>query len=329
MSNEKAFSYHDNIAEILLFVCYERIRAMKSKIKITVLGGDLRQYAAASALCDHGWKIALWGLEKAGERDIRIEHEDSFEKAISDADVWLLPLPSALAGNVLNCPLYSQAARIKLWDILSNVGENTVVIGGRIPSEIADGLRQRGIKVFDYFESEDFQIRNAYTTAEAALSIAMNSLDKEIKGAKIAITGYGRIAKHLCALLKAIGANVTVAARKESDLVWAESVGARVLPIGTEAELKKALAELESGYDIIYNTVPSWLFDRSFLERVCKKTFIIELASAPGGIDVCAAKELGSNVLWATSLPGKYAPESAGRLIGDCVDRILEKEVYT
>ena len=84
-----------------------------------------------------------------------------------------------------------------------------------------------------------------------------------------------------------------------------------------------------NGYDIIYNTVPSLLFDCAFLEQVDKKTFIIELASAPGGIDVCAAKELGSNVLWAASLPGKYAPESAGKLIGDCVNRIVEKEAYT
>ena len=88
-------------------------------------------------------------------------------------------------------------------------------------------------------------------------------------------------------------------------------------------ELKKALTTLENGYDVIYNTVPSPLFDRGFLERVCKKTLIIELASGSGGIDLSAAKELCSNVLWASSLPGKYAPESAGKLIGNCVDKIL------
>ena len=58
-----------------------------------------------------------------------------------------------------------------------------------------------------------------------------------------------------------------------------------------------------------------------------RDTFIIDLASVPGGVDILAAKELGANVLWATSLPGKYAPVSAGRLIANCVDNILRGEV--
>ena len=300
---------------------------MKSNFKIAVLGGDLRQYAAASALCDYGWNVALWGLNKGGTKDERIDHQEIFENAVSEACAWILPLPSAIAGNTFNCPLYPQASGIKLTDILSSVDDNTAIIGGRIPKEIYASLQDRGIKTFDYFESEDFQIRNAYTTAEAALSIAMNALDKEIREAKIAVTGFGRIAKHLCTLLTKLGASVTVCARKPSDLAWAEAFGAEVFAIGTEIERKKALTSLENGYDIIYNTIPSPLFDRVFLERVCKKTLIIELASGSGGIDISSAKELGSNTLWASSLPGKYAPESAGKLIGICVDRILSEVI--
>jgi len=43
-------------------------------------------------------------------------------------------------------------------------------------------------------------------------------------------------------------------------------------------------------------------------------------------VDICAAKEQGNNVLWATSLPGKYAPESAGRLIADWIENVLSEE---
>ena len=302
---------------------------MKSDYKIAVLGGDLRQYYAASALCDHGWHIGLWGLECSNGRDIRLEFSESFEKATESAGVWLLPLPSAVSGGLLNCPLYPQGSRVKLSDILQRATEKTLIVGGRIPEAQVELLSERGIRSFDYFKSERFQIKNAYTTAEAALSIAMNSLDKEIKDSKIAITGYGRIAKQLCSLLKALGASVTVAARKDADLAWAETVGAKVMPIGSEKECYITLKNFENGYDIIYNTVPSLLFDRAFLENVSKKTLIIELASAPGGIDVCASKELSSNVLWAASLPGKYAPESAGKLIADCVDRLLEEEILS
>ena len=92
---------------------------MKSDFKIAVLGGDLRQYAAASTLCEHGWKIALWGLERSGDHDGRIEHCDSFDDAVRSANAWLLPLPSTIAGNMLNCPLYTQGKGIKLKDILA------------------------------------------------------------------------------------------------------------------------------------------------------------------------------------------------------------------
>ena len=155
----------------------------------------------------------------------------------------------------------------------------------------------------------------------------MNSLDKNICGSNIAITGYGRIAKHLARLLQGLGAKVTIAARKSSDLAWGYSLGCSVIIIGECEELRRNIFKLVQGYDVIYNTVPKWLFDREFLEKADKRTFIIDLASVPGGVDICAAKELGSNVLWAASLPGKYAPVSAGQIIASCVDGILRSEV--
>ena len=71
--------------------------------------------------------------------------------------------------------------------------------------------------------------------------------------------------------------------------------------------------------------MPFWLFDRDFLSRVDKSTFIVDLASAPGGVDIRAAKELGANVSWATSLPGKYAPRSAGAIVSECVQKLVSE----
>ena len=118
-------------------------------------------------------------------------------------------------------------------------------------------------------------------------------------------------------------AHVTVAARKREDLAWAQSLGCDTVRLREGVTPR----ELAVGFDVIYNTVPHWLFGRDFLEMTGKDTFLIDLASVPGGVDVLAAKELGSNVLWATSLPGKYAPKSAGESIADCVKKILLEEV--
>ena len=151
----------------------------------------------------------------------------------------------------------------------------------------------------------------------------MNSLKCTVSGANIAITGYGRISKQLSRLFCSLGAKVTIAARKDGDLALAETLGYNTVRISGE-NWSKPLAH---GYDIIFNTVPHKIFNRDFLLEVDKSTLLVELASVPGGFDIPAVHELGSNICWAPSLPGKYAPESAGRLIADSIIEIISKEV--
>ena len=299
---------------------------MIGKKKLALLGGDLRQYTAAVILSRGAWDSYMWGLDKSGRGEDGVHFCQRWEEAVEGAFGVVLPLPVSTDGVLLNCPFDSSATHLRLSELLGKIESGCVIVGGKIPTAFAANAEGQGIRVYDYFESEEFQIHNAYTTAEAAISIAMNRLDKNLKGAKVAITGYGRIAKHLVRLLLGLGAEVTVAARKESDLAWAYSSGCSVLRIGSGAK-SHGLSTLCQGYDVIYNTVPHWLFDRDFLSKMSPSTFLIDLASVPGGVDVCAAKELCSNVLWATSLPGKYAPHSAGELIASCVERILREEV--
>ncbi len=294
---------------------------MKSKTKIALLGGDLRQYTAAKSLCRFGWNVKLWGQDRAGEEEDGMDRIRTWKEAVMSADAVILPLPVSSDGFYLNCPYAKGEERVPLGELFDAMPSGCAVIGGRLPGESVALAEAKGLRVFDYFQSEPFQIHNAYTTAEAALSVAMNRLEKNIRGARIAVTGFGRIAKHLVGILMPLGAKVTVAARKPADLAFASSVGCEILP------LEEGVEPLCHGFDVIYNTVPHWLFDRAFLEKMDPDTFLIDLASVPGGVDICAAKELGANVLWATSLPGKYAPLSAGELIASCVHDILRREV--
>ena len=300
---------------------------MKNKVKIALLGGDMRHYTTACALAAKDYEVRLWGIETAVHEDSDVIFCQECEEALDGVAAVVLPLPASTDGYRLSCPMLPEGKPICLHQLLERIPSDAYVIGGRMPQDFAVSAEGRGLRVFDYFLQEDFQIRNAYTTAEAALSIAMNHLTREVRGARIAVTGYGRIAKSLVHLLRALDAEVTVAARKDADLAWATLGGCHTLKL-EDTHAKEQIAEhFSTGFDVIYNTVPTWLFDRSFLARVNPKTFLIDLASAPGGVDICAAKELGSNVLWATSLPGKYAPVSAGEGIALCVDQILRKEV--
>ena len=297
---------------------------MNEKNKIAFLGGDKRQYTAALKISEHGWESCIWGQERESIKSVQIA--DSLEEALHGARAVVLPLPASLDGITLNCIPEGREGRVRLETILKSLTDRdgACVIGGKLPLGFVAEARERNIPCFDYFESEAFQIKNAYITAEAAVAIAMNNIGKTVRGSRFAVTGYGRISKQLTKLLCGLGANVTVLARKESDLAFAALDGCGTISLSGDKD--RAVEELLRDYDVIFNTVPSLIFGRAFLERVDKDVLIIELASAPGGIDVCAARDLGSRVLWASALPGKYAPQSAGELIAECVEKILCEE---
>lgn len=295
-------------------------KIMANSMKIVFLGGDRRQISAAQALASQGYDISVCAMPDGALCD-GLECKSDIKSALADSSAVVLPLPASRDGVYLNTQC-SEYSGFKLANIINFAPTSSLIIGGKLPSVFSAGAIERGFSVRDYLECESFQVKNAYTTAEAALSIAMNSLAKNIRDAKIAVTGYGRISKQLVSLLLDMKANVSVCARKKSDLAFAKSCGADVVDISRVGEIDRLLR----GYDVIYNTVPSWIFDRSFLEKLDKNTLIIELASAPGGIDICAAKELSSNVSWALSLPGKYAPDSAGKHIAECVVEFITGE---
>ena len=296
---------------------------MKERAKIAVLGGDMRQYVAAVRLSERGAQIYAYGISFGAEDTSEVKMCQNIDEALDGADGVILPLPVTADGISLNCPAIKSNERITLEMIIDLIDPPCCICGGRIPESVKVKAQTKGLCVYDYFEDERLQIKNAYITAEAALSIAMNSLDMCVKDARLVITGTGRISRLLADLLIRIGADVTVVARNADSLTYFEIMGCKTAQIKEGTEWNRRFT---TGYDIIFNTVPAWLFDRGFLELADKKMLIIELASAPGGVDICAARELSSNVLWASSLPGKYAPHSAGILIAECIADILSRE---
>jgi dipicolinate synthase subunit A len=135
----------------------------------------------------------------------------------------------------------------------------------------------------------------------------------------ILVSGYGRIAKVLTRYLLALGANVTVCARKFSDIAWAKIMGCTAVLID---EIDKFL----NNFDTIVNTVPAQLFNREKLMRLKNNCLIVDLASKTGISDMELAKSTGAKVIWALSLPGKVAPITAGHIIADTISNIIAEK---
>ena len=161
-----------------------------------------------------------------------------------------------------------------------------------------------------YARREEYQIAIARLTAEGA--IALLRPETGLSGAHILLLGYGRIARLLARELQKAGALVTAAARSGEQRAWAEAESIEALPLDT---LSGALDR----FDVIIGTIPAPVLTEPLLALVRKDALLLELASAPGGIDAAAAHERGLRYIRAPGLPAKYAPERAAVILRDAV----------
>ena len=162
------------------------------------------------------------------------------------------------------------------------------------------------------------QVLNAIPTAEGAIQIAMEEVKHTIHASKCLVLGNGRIGKILAKMLAGLGADVTVAARKNADRAMAMAFGLKSTSFCN-------LYEEIGDFDIIFNTVPSLILDADLIKKTSRNTLIIDLASRPGGVDFESARKIGTKVIWALSLPGKVAPYTAGDIIGKTILNILDE----
>ena len=161
-----------------------------------------------------------------------------------------------------------------------------------------------------YAHLEEYQIANAQLTAEGA--VALLRPETGLSGAHILLLGYGRIARLLARELQKAGALVTAAARSGEQRTWAEAEGIEALPLD-------ALSGALDRFDVIIGTIPAPVLTEPLLALVRKDALLLELASAPGGIDAAAAHERGLRYIRAPGLPAKYAPERAAVILRDAV----------
>ncbi|MDD2361597.1 MAG: dipicolinate synthase subunit DpsA [Oscillospiraceae bacterium] len=281
-----------------------------------VIGGDLRCAYLAGLLAADGYKVITSGFDST-DLPPCVTGCTNPAQAVSLADFIILPVPVSTDGTTINAPF--SRVRISLDQVLNAVKPEQRLVGGAITKEVYEEAKKRGISVIDYLHREELAVYNAVPTAEGAIQLAMEELPITIGGSRCLITGYGRVGKTLSRLLVALGAYVTVAARKFSDLAWADSQGCKSLEL---AHLPEA-----GDYDVIFNTIPFPIFDRDTLSGLDKNTLLIDLASRPGGIDFNAAAELQLKTIWALSLPGRVAPKTAGQIIKNTILNMLKEGV--
>lgn len=288
---------------------------MKHEMNIWVIGGDMRQAKLAQLLAEDGHTVHTYALDPGSEAVPRLIPEQNLNHA-SRADCVILPLTVTTGGGLLNAPL--SLSEHPLAPILDRISPRQFLCGGRVDPETQAMAQERGLVLYDYFAREELAVANAVPTAEGALQLAMEHLPITIHNARVLVVGFGRVGRITAQRFAALGAKVSVAARRYEQLAWAQAMG-------FGAEHLHQLAGWLCGYDLVINTVPAKVLTRTEMEDLKPDCLILDLASKPGGVDLEAAGELGLTVIWALGLPGKVAPVSAGAAIKSTIYNMLRE----
>ena len=191
-----------------------------------------------------------------------------------------------------------------------------IVIGGMISPAIRKFCAENGFFCEDHYCDEAVMLRNAVPSAEGALAVGINATPEQMLGQKVLILGFGRIASQLAVYLTAMGCEVIVAARSREKRAKARMLGCRA--VGFDV-LGNILPEVT----LIYNTVPCAVIGEDELAVFDDEAVYVELASV-SGIDSEALKRHCVTVIKAGGLPAKTAPKTAGEIIADAVEEILD-----
>lgn len=261
---------------------------MMTRGTITVIGDDARQAMVRALLAADGYTVQDAGV----------------------ADLTVLPLPTVQAdGTIAGMPAEA------FFDAFP---PGSVVVGGRVPAKLFDLAARGGVRLHDYTTREEFAIANAVASAEGALVRILTGTDSTLQGMRVLLVGYGRISRVLARKLAALGAQVTVSARKPRDLTWITAEGFSAVRTGE-------IAAAAPHCDVLCNTVPAPVVTEAVLEALPADALVLDLASLPGGVDRAAAERLGRRVDHALSLPARYAPRAAAASVRDTLYQIMEE----
>ena len=281
-------------------------------MRIVIFPGDARQDYIARELKKKGHEVMLLPMKREAENaESGKEFMDCLEEMIRLSDAIVLPTPSFLMDGRIRT-VKNDDRELQFEDLTKLLSAGQTVFGSVIGEERMCRLRKNGIRVFDLMESEEVALRNAVATAEGAIVEAISLGKGNMHDEKCLVIGFGRCGSVLAHKLKGLCRGVCVMARRESVLTTAKVLGFETMGFDSQ--------EL-AGYRYVFNTVPANVLFGSRLESLDRGCVIIDLASAPGGVDYtqCAMSDLCAKL--CSGLPGKYAPEASGVILAEEIER--------
>lgn len=274
-----------------------------------VIGGDLRQLYLIEELAKENHTLCHFSLCQPIKQLFPANHSTaqvSLENAITNSRYIICPIPLSKNKDYLNQS--SVKKNIPLKQLLSLLTPGQYFFAGCIPKSFHQEALEKSVTVFDFMKDSNLSYFNTIATAEGILCEAIKASPLNLHKSKCAVLGYGKCGRILTDDLKRMFCYVTAVSACEEELAQA------VLSVDEAVDLNSFFAHI-GDYDFIFNTIPALVLTKEILMQVNPQVRILDIASAPGGVDFSAAKELSIHAASYPGLPGKYAPLSSARAI--------------
>ena len=274
------------------------------QVRFGVIGGDQRQAELVRLLRNDGYETKASGL------GFWLGEETPLEESVK-ADVVILPLPLCREAGYLNC----RGEQLPVGEVFALLQPEQLVLAGQVKPVERAAAEAAGVELVDYFCREELTVANAAATAEAAIQVAMEQLDRTLWGASCLVLGFGRIGKLLAHRLQGMGADVTAAARSPEAKAWIRAYGYKQMDI-------REMDDLLGQYHVVFNTVPAEVMREPEICCLRQECLCIDLASVPG-FDRLALERAKQPYIWARFLPGRMVPRTAAEIIRDTTYNII------
>ncbi len=206
-------------------------------------------------------------------------------------------------------------------EIFAALPDKSRIFGGKLSAEETELCENRGHIYTDLLENDEFCRENAVPTAEGALAVAITETSFTLRGKKVLILGYGRVAKETAAVFRGIGINIVCAVRRKELFVEIKDNGYGAVLITDDSIYDENGNYSFTDFHIIINTVPPpGRITEKHSSAFCPDVLFIDLAPCH---TVDMLKASGVKAVNAPSLPGRISPQSGAEYIYNAVKKAV------
>lgn len=282
---------------------------------ITILGGDLRQCYAAEYLQSKGFGVTCWHTPEFPYHP-GIVQADSLAHALRRSDTILAPTPLSKDGNNLfqakaDCP---PCPLDRLWEELE--AEHTFAVSN-LPKKQRQVLESRKCHILTFGSLPFFQKENARLTAEGLLAEVIRCTPFALSSANILLLGYGCCGMSIGRMFLPLCRSIYLIEQDPLKENAAKKDG--VCPIHKN-EYSKILPQCQ----ILINTIPASVLGMTHLSQMDSSCHIFDIASAPFGFPADTTEKCLLPYYRIPGIPGRFSPVTAGRIIGQTIERTTE-----